>query len=63
MNQIALWPCGTHCEIKDVEEYLRFMSDDYLVTTKDDLDAANDYAENNRCFTDVTGADIIFGND
>lgn len=61
MNKIALWPCGTYCDLKDVEEYLRFMSDDYLVTTQDDMEAANDYVENNLMFSDVTGTDILFG--
>lgn len=41
MNKIALWPCGTYCDLKDVEEYLRFMSDDYIVTTEDEMEAAN----------------------
>jgi hypothetical protein len=60
MNKIALWPCGTYCEVKDVEEYLRFMSDDYLVTTTDELADANDYVENHLQFSDVTGTDILF---
>jgi hypothetical protein len=57
---IALWPCGTYCETKEVEEYLRFMSDDYLVTTLRELSDADDYVENNLMFSDLTGTDVLF---
>lgn len=29
MDDIAIWPCGTWCFVEYLEEYLRWMSDDY----------------------------------
>ena len=27
---MIIWPCGTTCEDDELEEYLRFMSDDFI---------------------------------
>lgn len=31
-QRYAIWPCGTCCYEEELEEYLRFMSDDYRIT-------------------------------
>ena len=28
-EDLCIWPCGTACYAEDLEDYLRFMSDDY----------------------------------
>lgn len=31
-QRYAVWPCGTCCHEEDIEDLLRFMSDDYHLT-------------------------------
>lgn len=32
----AVWPDGTICDLEDLDEYLTFMSDDYVVEIVDE---------------------------
>lgn len=31
LGKICIWPCGTFCDLDQLEEHLMFMSDDYKV--------------------------------
>jgi len=35
---VAKWPCGTWCELEVLEEFLGFMSDDYIIEEYDNED-------------------------
>ena len=37
-EKIAVWPDGTVACLSDLEEYLTFTSDDYIITTWEELD-------------------------
>lgn len=47
MQTYHVWPDGTTCYAEDLEEYLTFMSDDYVTCTTpdEDLDAVPTYDE------------------
>lgn len=42
-----VWPCGTVCPEEELEEFLTFMSDDYVTctTSDEDIDCVPDYDE------------------
>jgi len=33
---VCIWPCGTRCFYEELEEYLVFMSDDFMVVEVDE---------------------------
>ena len=43
----CVWPCGTVCQQSELEEYLTFMSDDFVMCSTPDEDegAVPDYDE------------------